>query len=101
MEHGIDSKGTVVDITVRSGLVELSDSKACDECQNTRSRRKLCNRINMMVNTTANPVEIVDFENYVKQFDNTAAAMKDRCDWLLVDGSEHHHKIAFCDLTLF
>ncbi len=99
MEHGIDSKGVVVDITVRSGLVELSDPKACDECLDSRPQRQNCNRVNLLVDTAANPVEIVDFEKYIKQFDNTAAAMKERCDYLFVDGSSHHHKIAFCDLT--
>lgn len=99
MAHGIAPEGIVVDITVRSGLVELSDSKACDECQDDRPQRRHCNRINLTVDAAANPIEIVDFEKYSKQFDHTAAAMKDRCDYLFVDGSSHHHKIAFCDLT--
>ena len=41
----------------------------------------------------------MDFEKYVNQFDNTVAAMRDRCDYLLVDATDEHNKIAFCDLT--
>ena len=98
-EHGIDSEGVVVDIVTRIGLVELSDSKACDNCQKSRPQRAQCDRVNLRVNTSDKSIVIVDFEKYVNQFDNTAAAMKDRCDYILVDASEAHNKIAFCDLT--
>lgn len=37
----------------------------------------------------------MDFEKYVNQFDNTVAAMRDRCDYLLVDATDEHNKIAF------
>lgn len=98
-EYGIDSKGVVVDITTHRGLVELSDTKACDDCQELRPQRIQCDRVNLRVNTSTKPIEIVDFEKYVNQFDNTAAAMRDRCDCILVDSSVAHNKIAFCDLT--
>ena len=98
-EYGIDYNGVVVDMAIHKGLVELSDNKACDDCQELRSQRAQCDRVNLRVNTSAKSIEIVDFEKYVNQFDNTAAAMKDRCDYILVDASEGHNKIAFCDLT--
>lgn len=98
-EHGMGSEGVVVDITIRSGAVELSDSKACDACQEFRPLRAQCDRVNLRVDTSAKSIEIVDFEKYVNQFDNTSAAMRDRCDYILVDASVGHNKIAFCDLT--
>lgn len=98
-EYGIDSRGVVLDVTTHEGLVELSDTKACDVCQKVRPQRTQCNRVNLKVDTSAQPIEVVDFEKYVNQFDNTVAAMRDRCDYILVDASVAHNKIAFCDLT--
>ena len=98
-EYGIDSGGVVVDVATYSGVVELSDTKACDGCQVLRPQRNQCDRVNLRVDTSAQHIEIVDFEKYANQFDNTVAAMKDRCDYILVDASAGHNKIAFCDLT--
>lgn len=98
-EYGINPDGVMVDMTSRAGLVELSDAKACDECQRNRPQRNHCNRVNLRVNTDAKAIEIVDFEKYIDQFDNTKGTMKDRCDYLLVDASVGHRKIAFCDLS--
>ena len=98
-EHGIDAKGVVVDMATHKGLVELSDNKACVDCQELRPQRAQCDKVNLRVNTSAKSIEIVDFEKYVNQFDNTAASMKDRCDYILVDASVGHNKIAFCDVT--
>ena len=97
-EYGIASKGVVVDMTTRVGLVELSDPKACDDCQELRPQRAQCDKINLRMKAS-NPIVIVDFEKYINQFDNTAAAMRDRCHYIFVDASVGHHKIAFCDLT--
>lgn len=98
-EYGIDPKGVVVDVTTHAGLVELADPKACDDCQELRPQRAQCDRVNLRMDTSAKSIEIVDFEKYISQFDGTAAAMKDRCDYLFVDASPEHTKIAFCDLT--
>ena len=38
-EYDLDTHGVVVDMTIHRGLVELSDSKACDDCQGHRPRR--------------------------------------------------------------
>lgn len=98
-KYGIDAKGVNIDMTTQRGIVELSDAKACDDCQELRPQRIPCNKVNLRVNTSAKSIGIVDFEKYANQFDNTAAAMKDRCDYILVDASVGHNKIAFCDLT--
>ena len=98
-EYGIDPKGVAVNITTRVGLVELSDSRACDDCQKLRPQRNHCNRVNLRVDTSTIPIKVVDFEKYINQFDGTVAAMRDRCDYLLVDASLEHVKVAFCDLT--
>lgn len=98
-EFGLDSDGVVVDMTIHRGLVDFSDSKACDDCQELRPQRNSCNRVNLKIDASANPIEIVNFEKYISQFDNTPAAIRDRCDYIFVDATLGHDKIAFCDLT--
>ena len=97
--HGLASDNVRVDYKLKSGIVELSDAKACDECLQRRPERNGCNKINLIINTSATQIGVVDFEAYIKQFDNTVAEAKDRCDYIFVDGAAGHRKIAFCDLT--
>ena len=98
-EYGLDAKKVVVSMATQTGLVEVSDAKACDACQKLRPQRAQCDRVNLRLNTSTHPVSIIDFEEYANQFDDTLAAMKDRCDYIFVDASSEHAKIAFCDLT--
>lgn len=98
-QYGIDAEKIHVMIEEHAGLIELSDEKACMDCLNLRPQRNRCDRINLRINTADTPVEVVDFEGYMNQLDNTKAGIKDRCDYILVDGTLEHKKIAFCDLT--
>ena len=97
--HGLASDNVRVDYKLKSGIVELSDAKACDECLQRRPERNGCNKINLIINTSATQIGVVAFEAYIKQFDNTVAEVKDKCDYIFVDGTAGHRKIAFCDLT--
>ena len=96
---GIDVDRISVSITTRSGLIELSDAKACTDCVRLRPERNLCDRINMKLNTSDSRIYVVDFEGYISQFDKTTAKIKDRCDYIIADDMTCHNKIAFCDLT--
>ena len=44
-------------------------------------------------------VSVLNFEEYITQFSHTQLDVTKRCDYLLFDDSNHHQKIAFCDLT--
>lgn len=97
--YNVDLSKIKVDIKVSDGNVELNDSKACANCLKLRPNRLACDKVNLRLDTSGILVKIVDFEKYANQFDNTSAAMKDRCDYMIVDGTCGHDKIAFCDLT--
>lgn len=97
--YNVDSSKIKVDIDVVDGNVELNDPKACATCLRLRPNRLACDKVNLRLDTSGVPVKIVDFEKYANQFDNTSAAMKDRCDYIILDGTSGHDKIAFCDLT--
>lgn len=97
--YGIPKENIHVDVCQYNGIVKLCDEKACEECQKNRPERSECNKITLIVDASIAPVDIINFESYAKQFDGTAAALKDRCDYLLVDATAAHDKIAFCDLT--
>ncbi len=99
MLYSVDPNRIKVDIEVCEGIVDLNDSKACDECLKLRPHRKSCDKVNLRLDTSKFVVEIVDFEKYANQFDNTSASMKDRCDYIMIDRVPRHEKIAFCDLT--
>lgn len=88
-----------VDIEVAAGSVNLNDSKACDECLRLRPYRKACDKVNLRLDTSGATLEIVDFEGDANQLDNTPASLRERCDYILVDGTSRHDKIAFCDLS--
>lgn len=99
MQYAIDPEKVHVSISKCQGSVELSDVKACTDCLSLRPQRMQCNRVNLRINTSSSPIDVVDFENYMNQFDHTRAEIRDRCDYILVDGTSNHSKIAFCDLT--
>lgn len=49
--------------------------------------------------SSTKPVEVLNFERFISQFDRTSAEIKERCDYLLYDNDENSRKIAFCELT--
>lgn len=103
-EYDLDTHGVVVDMTIHRGLVELSDSKACDDCQGHRPRRAQCDRVNLRLDTSASPVAIVDFEKYVNPNDGkyplgkrakASAQMKKSLERLLLDPLMAHYILTF------
>lgn len=97
--YGLATDNVHVDYSLKSGLVELYDAKACDACLQRRPERNGCNKTNLIINASTTPIGVVEFEAYIEQFDNTVAKVADRCDYIFVDGTADHRKIAFCDLT--
>lgn len=97
--YNIDPNRVNVYIEVCDGIVDLNDPKACANCLRIRPNRFACDKVNFRFDTSGIPVKIVNFEQYANQFDNTPAAMKDRCDYIMVEGTSGHDKIIFCDLT--
>lgn len=97
-EYGLSCDSIRLLVNTVTGNVVLSDQKACAQCRTNRPEREGCNEENIKFDFGDNLVKIVDFEDYISQFDNTVAMIKDRCDYLIVDDN-FHVKVAFCDLT--
>lgn len=79
-----------------SNSFSLNDDKACLSCRD----KEYCDRKALNVEVKqGDVVTVVDFEDYLSQSCFKKAGFSERCDFLMVDDSENHHKIAFCDLT--
>lgn len=76
----------------------LSDASACVSCKNKFTDRADCDKQVMFIKTNEQ-LHVVDFEAYVRQFENTTLEIKQHCDYLLYDENESGRAIAFCDLT--
>jgi len=78
----------------KEGSFALNDEKACRECRGRNKQQ--CSEedadTHMLVHAD-HPVMVVDIETFLNQFDGKRAAIKDRCDRMIYDGS----KIVFVD----
>lgn len=77
-----------------NGAFSLSDEKACNDCP----LKSTCDQKMLLIDTST-PLKVLAFEQFVKQFDDTSAAIKERCDYLVYDEIENKSRIAFCELT--
>lgn len=86
-----------LEMEVHSSDFTLSDSKACDECQALPERinRQNCNRETLKIKVENDWVTVVNLECYLEQFHG----FREKCDYLLLDDTDNHRKICFCDLT--
>lgn len=100
-EYGLNADDVEVQSSVMSGIFTLSDSKSCRSCHENplREDRTDCNEEVLKIDAGVNAVTVVAFEEYISQYEHSEADIKERCDYLMVDDTEGHRKIAFCDLT--
>lgn len=98
-EQGLDPNGYTVDFSFRSGSTFFTDPISCEKCQQNRTERSSCDKKQLNIDFGDNSIVVIEFEKFAQQFDNTEAEFKCRCDYLFVDDTEAHEKIAFCDLT--
>ena len=82
----------------RQGLFPLSDTDACHRCKKIHAERAQCNEQTLMVSTTT-PINVLDFETYISQWDNTPAKVKRRCDYLMWNDENGRRKVVLCDIT--
>lgn len=99
--YGADIAHVSVPVSVKIGAFVLSDRRACVDChlQPTRIDRSNCDEGILKIESNGQEVTVVNFEEYISQFDGTSANIRKRCDYLLFDDTENHRKIVFCDLT--
>ena len=99
--YGMNPNRVSVPAFIKTEPFTLTDNKACIDChrQPNRTNRNDCNEEMLKVENNGQEVTVVHFEIYISQFDRTPANIHERCDYLLVDNTENHRKIVFCDLT--
>ena len=97
IEYSLDPQKVKLDCRVCSSDFILTDPKACDSCQSNsqRKNRMDCNREVLKVYVENDEVTVINLEEYLGQY----KFAKEKCDYLLVDNTENHRKISFCDLT--
>lgn len=97
-DKGCYREGIVFPMEQKVGQFSLHDERPCHDCKIRFPEKAGCNEVVLTITTTI-PVDVLNFEQFASQFDNTAGELKDRCDFLLYDHSENSRKIAFCELT--
>ena len=100
VEYGLNYNQVLIPVETKHEPFELSDNKACLNCYRNPSRadRVNCNRSILKVNNNGSAIDVVNFENYIQQFEHTNANIQDRCDIIMTDHGMAHEKIVFCDL---
>lgn len=103
IEYSLPVDGVIVPIERYNTPFTLSDIKSCNSCKsNPQNIERLgCNEEILRVNNNGKEVAVVNFEQYISQFQGTAANVKDRCDILMVDSGSAHQKIVFCDICCY
>lgn len=95
--YGISKHISLLDKVYKEQF-SLSDPYACVSCKNKLTNRVDCDEQVMFIRTKEQ-LHLIDFEAYVRQFDNTTLEIKQHCDYILYDENERGRAIAFCDLT--
>lgn len=98
MELGIMPSNFQCTPMARKGLFHLSDAKTCKKCKTDYPERRACNEQTLIVSTTT-PIDVLDFESYISQWDNTTAKVVRRCDYLMWNDVNGIRKVVFCDIT--
>lgn len=100
-EYGLAPSIVTVPIATYHVPFNLTDSRSCIQCKAKRANRSSCNEDILRVDNNGNTIDVVDFETYIHQFDDTAANVHDRCDRIMADSGAGHNKIVFCDLCCY
>lgn len=82
-----------------TGTFELGDSVACQRCKQMFPERNRCNEKTMKVDAAGNTITVVEYENYINQFNGRNYAQGGRCDLMMFDAN--NHKVIFCDLGCY
>lgn len=103
IEHGLSPDDILVPVTRYSTPFTLSDPKACNPCQANPNRadRVGCSREILRVNNNGTEIAVVNYEQYITQFDRTPVNVGERCDLLMTDSGNARQKIVFCDLCCY
>lgn len=102
-EYGLSTDVIAVSIETHGAPFSLSDDKACDNCQSNPARvnRRGCNREVLKVNNHGETIDVVNYEQYISQYERLGKAVGERCDIVMADSGMSRRKIVFCDLCCY
>lgn len=83
----------------KTGTFELGDQVACQNCKQKFPERTECNEKTMKVDAADNTITVVEYEDYINQFNGKNYANGGHCDLLMFDAD--NHKVIFCELGCY
>ena len=97
--YGLTRPNVILSYSDKTGTFELGDPVACQRCKQKLSERNGCNEKTMKVDADSNTITVVEYEDYINQFNGRNYAHGGRCDSLMFDAN--NHKVIFCDLGCY
>lgn len=98
--YGLTRPHVTLSCDSKTGIFELGDQVACRKCKSRWPDRNECNERVMKIDATDNTITIVDYEEYMNQFNGKQYANGGRCDLMMFDDADKH-KVVFCDLGCY
>lgn len=97
--YGLTRPNVILSYSDKTGTFELGDPVACQRCKQKFPERNGCNEKTMKVDADSNTITVVEYEDYINQFNGRNYAHGGRCDSLMFDAN--NHKVIFCDLGCY
>jgi len=97
--YGLTRTHVTLDYNYKTGTFELGDQVACQNCKQKFPERNGCNEKTMKVDAAGSTITLVEYEEYMNQFNGKNYANGGRCDLLMFDTD--NHKVIFCDLGCY
>lgn len=97
--YGLTRPNVTLSYSDITGTFELGDPVACRRCKQKFPKRNGCNEKTMKVDAAGNTITVVEYENYINQFNGRNYANGGRCDLMMFDAN--NHKVIFCDLGCY
>ncbi len=97
--YGLTRPNVTLSYSNKTGTFELDDQVACHNCKQKFPERNGCNEKTMKVDAAGNTITLVEYEEYMNQFNGKNYANGGRCDLMMFDANSH--KVIFCDLGCY
>ena len=97
--YGLTRSNVTLNYHSETGTFELEDQVACHNCKQKFPDRNGCNERTMKIDASDNTITIVEYEDYINQFNGKNYANGGRCDLMMFDAD--NHKVSFCDLGCY
>ena len=97
--YGLTRPNVTLSYSDKTGTFEIGDQDACQNCKQKFPERNWCNEKTMKVDAAGSTITLVEYEEYMNQFNGRIYANGGRCDLLMFDAD--NHKVIFCDLGCY